>query len=141
VEPRPGAAVDDVLSAFDRFAAGDAEVVALGPDFHLVIDEVISNVERHGAASGVPPRLWCEFVRRVGVVEMIVVDDGPAFDPLQQPDPPLDVAIEDRPVGGLGIFLVRRLMSDVRYERRAGTNRLRLTVRFTPAARGTATPS
>jgi len=53
----------------------------------------------------------------------------------------LDVAIEDRPVGGLGIFLVRRLMSDVRYERRAGTNRLRLTVRFTPAARGTATPS
>jgi anti-sigma regulatory factor (Ser/Thr protein kinase) len=141
VEPRSGAAVDDVLSAFDGFAAGDAAIVALSPDFHLVIDEVISNVERHGAATGVAPRFWCEFVRRADAVDMIVVDDGPAFDPLQQPEPRMEASIEDRPVGGLGIFLVRRLMSDVRYERRDGTNRLRLTVRLASAAPGTPTPS
>jgi anti-sigma regulatory factor (Ser/Thr protein kinase) len=141
VEPRAGTAVEKVLSAFDRLAAGDAEMVALTPDFHLVIDEIISNVERHGSASGTEPRLWCELVRRPDTVEMIVVDDGPAFDPLQQPEPRLEGALEDRPVGGLGIFLVRRLMSDVRYERRDGRNRLRLTVRFTPAAPDTPTPS
>ena len=49
---------------------------------------------------------------------------------LAAPDPDTSLAIEDRPIGGLGIGLVRRLMDETEYERREGKNRLRLRRRL-----------
>ena len=63
--------------------------------------------------------------------EVVVSDDGPAFDPLAAAAPDTSLGVEERPIGGLGIALVRRLMDEVEYERRDGRNHLRLA----PAAR------
>ena len=51
-----------------------------------------------------------------------VEDDGRAFDPLQAPPPDLDLPLEERPVGGLGIHIVRSVMDAVEYQRRGGRN-------------------
>ena len=51
-------------------------------------------------------------------------------DPLARPGPELDRPLEDRPVGGLGIFLVRQLMDEASYERRHDRNRLVLKKRW-----------
>ena len=44
------------------------------------------------------------------------------FDPLEHEDPDITLLVEDRPIGGLGIFMVRKTMDSVTYERRDGMN-------------------
>jgi anti-sigma regulatory factor (Ser/Thr protein kinase) len=58
---------------------------------------------------------------------MVVIDDGHPFDPLALPNPDLSLPLEDRPIGGLGIYLLRELADHIAYERRDGQNRLTLT--------------
>ena len=57
-----------------------------------------------------------------------IIDDGKPYDPLATPEPDLDVDIEHREIGGLGVMLVRRLMDDVTYSRENNRNILKLTV-------------
>ena len=52
------------------------------------------------------------------------------FDPLQNEDPDVTLSAEDRPVGGLGIFLVKKAMDQVRYAHRNGNNILRIEKYF-----------
>ena len=47
-----------------------------------------------------------------------------AFDPLQRTEPNVALPLAERPVGGLGIFLVRRVMDELHYSRESGRNRL-----------------
>jgi anti-sigma regulatory factor (Ser/Thr protein kinase) len=55
-----------------------------------------------------------------------VEDDGVAFDPLAAPVPKLDGGVTTRPIGKLGIHIVRSLMNEVSYARVDGRNRLTL---------------
>ena len=57
-------------------------------------------------------------------------DDGRAFNPLDDaPEPDLDAAIEDRPIGGLGVHMVRTFMDEMHYRRDEGKNHLTLIKR------------
>lgn len=62
-----------------------------------------------------------------GLVRTEVVDDGIAFNPLLSPDPDTTLGVEDREIGGLGLFLVKKLMDKVEYERRDNLNNLKFT--------------
>ena len=53
-------------------------------------------------------------------------DSGIPFDPLAKKDPDVSLSIEERQIGGLGIFMVKKLMDDVQYEYRDGKNILTL---------------
>lgn len=64
-------------------------------------------------------------------LKMTVIDDGHPFDPLKTPAPDFSLQIQQRPVGGLGIHLLRQLSDHVAYERRDGANRFTLTKRLT----------
>ena len=57
-----------------------------------------------------------------GGIEVEIMDSGKPFDPLSLPEPDIQTPLEQRKIGGLGIFLVRRLMDSVRYERRGNQN-------------------
>lgn len=91
--------------------------------FQVALDEVLSNVVRHGTG-----RAPVEVVLRLqgGLLEMQITDDSAPFDPLAAREPDTAAPLEARAVGGLGITLVRRLMDVVEYERVADRNRLRL---------------
>lgn len=56
-------------------------------------------------------------------VEIESIDDGRPFDPLSLPEPNLSLPLEERPIGGLGVHLVRKLMTSVSYRRADGKNR------------------
>lgn len=58
------------------------------------------------------------------------LDHGIPYDPLSRESPDLDIPIEERDVGGLGIYLVKEIMDDVSYEYRDGQNMLTLTKRL-----------
>lgn len=59
-----------------------------------------------------------------------ISDSGVPFDPTQQDDPDVTQSAEERPIGGLGIFLVRQIMDDILYERKDNKNILTLTKRI-----------
>ena len=62
------------------------------------------------------------------VIEMH--DNGAAFDPTKDaPIPDPAAAMDDRPVGGLGIFLIREMVDDLTYRREEGWNHLTITIR------------
>jgi anti-sigma regulatory factor (Ser/Thr protein kinase) len=56
-----------------------------------------------------------------------LVDQGKPFDPTKHPEPDVSLPIEERPIGGLGIHLTRKMMSSFKYERAGGENRLVIT--------------
>jgi anti-sigma regulatory factor (Ser/Thr protein kinase) len=96
----------------------------------LAIEELVTNCIKYGYDDSNDHSIEIVFVVEDGALRMEVIDDGHPFNPLQAPSPDLSVPIEHRPIGGLGIHLLRELADDVSYERRDGTNRLRLTKRM-----------
>ena len=85
------------------------------PDVQLAVDEICSNVIIHGyGGRGGQIEVVVEPV--ADGVQIIVRDWGLAFDPQVVPVPNVDAPLELRSLGGLGLFLVRKLMDDVRFE-------------------------
>ena len=94
----------------------------------VVLNEVVTNVIRHGR---LPPdaTIGVELDLEGADLVATVDDPGPAFDPLASP-PAVDPALplDDRPIGGLGLFLARRLARELTYRREHGHNRLTVRV-------------
>jgi len=95
---------------------------------NLALEELVSNVIKyaHDDASGHAIDVAVA-VESDGLVVRIE-DDGRPFDPLEAPEPELDLPLEERKVGGLGIHLVRDLAGPIRYERRGNRNRLEVRI-------------
>jgi anti-sigma regulatory factor (Ser/Thr protein kinase) len=92
-------------------------------NLNLALDEVVTNVIRYahdddGREHPIVVRLALER----DVVTAQVEDDGRAFNPLEAPAPDLSANLDERPIGGLGIHLVRSVMSSVEYRREDGRN-------------------
>ena len=84
-------------------------------DLQLAADEVCSNSIRHGY--GEQEGQIEVSIDRIGhSIRVVVRDWGVAFDPEQIPVPDLDLPLEERSLGGLGLFLVQQVMDEVRFE-------------------------
>ena len=116
--------LSDVADAIEELGAREG----WPPDFlfrmNLVLEEMTLNVMTHGRDAGAR-ELEVIVVCDADAVAIEIVDDGPRFDPLEDaplPDP--DAPLEDRPVGGLGVHLVRTMMDEITYRYQDGKNRL-----------------
>ena len=90
---------------------------------NLALDEVVTNIIRYAYGdNGLPRPIVVRLALEEGVLAAQVEDDGHAFNPLEAPAPDIDATIEDRPIGGLGIHLVRSVMDSVEYRRDDGRN-------------------
>jgi serine/threonine-protein kinase RsbW len=88
-------------------------------NIQLATDEAASNIIEHayeGISNGVLD-LSCGM--EADTIRIVLIDYGYAFDPSQVPAPDLKADLSDRKIGGLGIFLMRKLMDDVQYDPRA----------------------
>jgi len=93
-------------------------------DVSLALDEVLSNVIRHGGTD--------EFIEvRIALlpeaINIEVEDDGTAFNPITAPMPRFDIPAVERGPGGLGIFLTKHMMTELAYRRVNGRNILRMS--------------
>lgn len=117
--PRLAAAVEEM-----------AETEAWAPDvafqIQLALDEIGDNlVEHRTEAQSTYMEITLNSDERTATVE--VVDDGVAFDPTADaPAADVSSALEDRPIGGLGLHLIRNMMDEVDYRREDGRNILTL---------------
>src|SRR5688572_11666473 len=95
-------------------------------DLNLVLDEIFTNIVHYGYEDGGEHEVLIDVTMEGGEVRVRVEDDAREFNPLERPDPDLGVPLEERKVGGLGIYLVRQLMDEVEYVREGGKNVLSL---------------
>lgn len=133
--PGTSLGVQAALDALAALTTSHGISKAVSWPVEVSLDEVMANVVEHAfegreSAGTVDLELRLDLGVEPPVCEMMVVDDGPEFDPLSAADPDRSLGIEERPIGGLGLALVRRLMDEVQYERRDGRNRLRLRRRL-----------
>jgi len=96
----------------------------------LAIEELVLNCIEFGYDDEDEHTILVDLWVADGKVTMRLTDDGHAFDPLAVPAPDLSLGLEQRPVGGLGIYLLRELADDIAYERRDERNRLTLSKRM-----------
>jgi serine/threonine-protein kinase RsbW len=87
----------------------------------LVLDELTSNAIRH-APGGTPPGLRMCFWVRGGELTLRLDYEGPSFDPAEVPEPNTEAPLEERAQGGLGLFLLRNVMDEVRLSRENDRN-------------------
>ena len=116
------------LQRFMQIVAEHADLDhALSLNLNLALEEAVSNVLLYAYPKGVEPRVDLRAVVLDDRLEFTVSDSGVPFDPTSIPDPDLSVDLKDRPIGGLGIFLVRRIMDAVSYTRENDKNILSMT--------------
>ncbi len=96
----------------------------------LAIEELVTNSIKYGYDDPGEHTIVIVLSAADQSFTMIVTDDGHPFDPLSVPPPDLSLDIQDRPIGGLGIYLLRELADKITYERRGDRNRLTLTKSF-----------
>jgi len=94
-------------------------------DVELIAEEWLTNVLRAAAGRSLP-RLSLELALPEAGIELVFRDDGEAFDPLVAEPPELELPVDERPVGGLGIHLIRQTARSCEYERLDGCNLLRV---------------
>ena len=91
----------------------------------LALEETVTNVIHHGYRdldAGAHSFVVEFSAPAPDRVRLVVIDDAPAYDPLARPEVDLDLPLEERPIGGLGVHLVKNLMQHTAYERRDGRN-------------------
>lgn len=88
----------------------------------LALEEIVSNVIRYGWKDGGDHQLHVRLSRLEDQLRVEVEDDAAPFNPLEVPTADTNLPLEERPVGGLGIHLVRQIMDGLEYRRLAGKN-------------------
>ncbi len=93
---------------------------------NLALEEAVVNVMTYAypGKTGMPVNLSVE--DEDGAIVFLLEDEGVAFDPTEIDNPDLTLSAEERPIGGLGIFLVNNIMNDVSYQRDGNRNILRM---------------
>lgn len=85
---------------------------------NIAADEIVSNIARYSGAAAV--QVECAMLDSRVIIRFL--DDGTPYDPTSQPEPDTTLSAEDREMGGLGIFLVKKIMDQVGYEYTNGQN-------------------
>ena len=98
-----------------------AEEVKLDPsvamNLNLALEEAVTNIIRYAYPPGKKGFIGLDADVNDGEICFTLIDGGLPFDPTTQPDPDLSLDVSERPIGGLGIYMVRRIMDDVQYAR------------------------
>ena len=89
----------------------------------VAIEEVFVNVAHYAYGDGEGDvTFFLSFDEDTREFTMQMVDQGVAFNPLQKPDPDITLSVEDREIGGLGIFIAKKTMDTLTYAYKNGEN-------------------
>jgi len=116
-----------LAEAIDAFSEREGLPPGHAYALNLSLDELITNLVSYGYADQAEHRIRVAVHLEPDAVVVEMVDDGEPFNPFTEaPEPDIAATVEDRAIGGLGVFLVRELMDEVAYRRDENRNHLRL---------------
>jgi serine/threonine-protein kinase RsbW len=103
---------DYVSQCAEEAGLDEAETYAV----ELAVDEATTNIIEHGYGEECPNRIdiTCEIIE--DGLKVVIYDDAAPFNPLSVPDPEINISLDELKPRGLGIFLMRKMMDEVKYE-------------------------
>jgi serine/threonine-protein kinase RsbW len=117
--------LERIALELERFCQAQALDGDVEYDLNLVLEELFTNSLRHGGCDGLADAAWMQIERADDGIYLIYADRGAPYDPIASaPRPDLSAPIEQRSAGGLGVHLVRQIMTDIEYKREGDWNRL-----------------
>lgn len=103
---------------------------SLSPDIvfnlNLVLEEAVVNIINYAYPKEEHESIYLSARMHEGSIILVLTDTGKEFDPTAAPEADVTLSADDRQIGGLGIFLIRQIMNEVKYERIEGKNVLTL---------------
>jgi len=122
--------LDEIAGECQKSKGDNVGSFDLGPQtasLHIILDEICSNIVKHSGASEFEVNV--ELFADPAGVKLTFIDDGVPYDPLAHKDPDTTLPAEKRPIGGLGIMMVRKMASSMSYERVRDRNSLTIVKR------------
>lgn len=92
----------------------------------LVLEEAVVNIINYAYPKEKHESIYLSAKLYNDSIVLVLTDTGKEFDPTMAPETDITMSADERPIGGLGIFLIRQIMNEVRYERIDGKNVLTL---------------
>ena len=125
------AELDNVLSFADTILEELGCSVKAQMQIDIAIEEIFVNIAHYAypEAEG-EAVIYVEPGEGSSSVTITFEDEGIPYDPLKNEDPDITLSADDRPIGGLGIFMVKKSMNEVSYEYKDGKNRLTIKKSF-----------
>ena len=118
------------ISRLYEFIEGLGEDFSLSPDIvfnlNLVLEEAVVNVNNYAYPKEEHESIYLSARMHEGSIILVLTDTGKEFDPTAAPEADVTLSADERQIGGLGIFLIRQIMNEVKYERIEGKNVLTL---------------
>ena len=119
--------LDEVLAFIDTELESVDCPMKVQMQLDIAVEEIFVNIANYAYAPGTGSvRILTDITGDSPVISITFIDSGVPYDPLKKEDPDITLSAEEREIGGLGIFMVKKSMDDVRYEYRDGRNMLTL---------------
>lgn len=93
----------------------------------IVIDEIIANISSYAYENGGQVTVKATIIENPKAAVLTFIDSGIEYNPLEKEDPDTTLSGEERQIGGLGIFIVKKTMDNVEYSYENGNNILTIT--------------
>ena len=123
--------LDQVLSFADTILEGMECPMKVQMQIDIAIEEIFVNIAHYAYPDGEGEAvIEVETDENANSVKITFIDQGTPYDPLQNKAPDITLSADDRPIGGLGIFMVKKSMDEVSYEYKDGTNQLTIRKNF-----------
>lgn len=123
--------LDQVLSFADAILEEMDCPVKTQMQIDVAVEEIFVNIAHYAYPNGEGEAvITIDSDKGAKSVSILFEDQGTPYDPLQNEDPDVTLSAEDRPIGGLGIFMVKKSMDEVSYEYKDGKNRLTIRKSF-----------
>ena len=127
-------ATHDELPGLDKAAEDYGSDNAWSEDMlfkvKLVLEELVINIMNYGYEDNENQEIAISMETRDNTFVMTIEDEGRPFNPFEDaPEPDLDASLEERRIGGLGVYLVETLMDEVEYKRKDDKNWVKIVKR------------
>lgn len=113
------------MGPVNAFVEGELEAVDCPPraamKLMVALEELYVNIAHYAYAEETGDAV-IQVETQPGKARIRLIDCGMAYDPLSHPEPDLTLSAEDRPIGGLGLYMVKKSMDVFTYERKNGRN-------------------
>jgi len=119
--------VDTVRKFFDDYSKENKLTEKTVHDIQMALDELLTNIVNYGYEDSDEHKIDVRFGINDDAVRVEIIDDSKPYNILEQENPDISLSVEDKPIGGLGIFLIKKLMSNVDYYTKEGKNHLVMT--------------
>ncbi len=117
----------ELAEAVEVVAESEAWPAEVKSHVDLVLEEIAQNIISYGYPDGRSGQFEVSIQRQGDALSIVIEDDGDAFDPFSLAEPNLELSLDERSIGGLGVHFTRTLMNSHRYRRIEGRNRVELT--------------